>query len=70
MADQTPNQTGTKSAIDATPGTILAYALVAMLKGSRYALDMDQALALIAAAGIISSYALGFVRGLRKAPAP
>jgi hypothetical protein len=61
----TPNKTGTTSAIEATPGTILAYALVTILRGTRYALDTDQALALIAAAGILSSYAMGFLRELR-----
>lgn len=65
MADQTPHQTGTASAVEATPGAVIAAALVLILRGTKYALDGDQAMIVVGALSIVSSYVLGIVRGLR-----
>ena len=66
MATKTPHQTGAASAVDASPGTLIAAALVILLRGTKYALDAEQAGILVGAASLLSSYAVGLVRGLRR----
>ena len=62
MPDATPNQTGVRSALEASPGALASTYLVMLLQGTRWEINASQAVALVGLASIVSSYLFGLYR--------